>query len=338
MIAMLFAVLAGCSNKDSGPDVSAIKVDIVFQRFDQDFFSVDTANLAAGLDNLQKKYPEVTPVFLRDILGVDSTTVVPGIKRFIGLSGNLSDTIRDVFRDTKALESDFRRAFQYVKYYFPTYPVPRIVTIAGPVDALAQSSKGPTPNFLGPGFLGISLQFYLGRNFSVYHHPNFIEQVAPEFRSRRFSPEYITADAMQIVADDIYPDRAGGKPLVEQMIERGKQWYLLDKFLPFLHDTLKTGYTADQLAWCEENEGLIWSSIVRSEDLYSLNPAVIQSYIGESPFTQGFSQEYSPGNLGPWIGWQIIKKYVEKNPEMKPGEVLKTEAKKILDVAKYKPK
>src|SRR5690606_30194116 len=112
-------------------------------------------------------------------------------------------------------------------------------------------------------------------------------------------------------------------------------WYLLDKFLPFLHDTLKTGYTKAQLDWCIENEGLIWSYIISAEDLYSLNPAVIQSYIGEGPFTQGFSQEYSPGNLGPWIGWQIIKKYLSKNPETTPEELMKTEAKDILNSAKY---
>ena len=60
--------------------------------------------------------------------------------------------------------------------------------------------------------------------------------------------------------------------------------------------------------------------------------------IGEAPFTQGFSQELSPGNIGQWIGWQIIKKYVSKNPEMKPEELMRTDAKKIIDEAKYKPK
>ena len=103
-------------------------------------------------------------------------------------------------------------------------------------------------------------------------------------------------------------------------------------------DSIKTGYTKQQLDWCTENEGLIWSYIIKNEDLNSLNPSIIQTYIGESPFTQGFSQELSPGNIGQWIGLQIIKKFVSKNPGMKSEEIMKMDASKILSEAKYKPK
>jgi uncharacterized protein YjaZ len=77
---------------------------------------------------------------------------------------------------------------------------------------------------------------------------------------------------------------------------------------------------------------------MKNEDPNSLNPAVIQTYIGEGPFTQGFSQKLSPGNIGQWIGWQIVKKFVSKNPGLGPDEVMKTDARTILEKAKYKPK
>jgi hypothetical protein len=226
-----------------------------------------------------------------------------------------------------------------VKYYFPQYKTPKhITTVVGPVDALAQSSTGYTPNFLGPDFLGISLQFYLGPQFSIYNDPYFIENVAPAYRSRRFSKEYIIADGMQLIVDDLFPNKSAGKPLIEQMIERGKQWWLLDQFLPTTPDSVKTGYTKNQLDWCSSNEGLIWSYIIKNEDLRSVNPVTIQTYIGESPFTQGFSPEQSPGNIGQWIGWKIVKKFANNHSGMKPEEVMSTSATNILDGAKYKPK
>jgi uncharacterized protein YjaZ len=83
---------------------------------------------------------------------------------------------------------------------------------------------------------------------------------------------------------------------------------------------------------------LIWSYIVKNEDLNSINPTVIQTYIGEGPFTQGFSQEDSPGNIGQWIGWQIVKKYASKHPGIKPDELMNAPSRTIIEEAKYKPK
>ena len=143
---------------------------------------------------------------------------------------------------------------------------------------------------------------------------------------------------MQLIVDDLYPDQSSGKPLVEQMVEKGKQWWLLDKFLPNVPDSVKTGYTQAQLDWCLENEGLIWNYITRNERLDAIDPATLQTYIGEGPFTQGFSQEFSPGNLGQWLGWRIVQKFEENNTSLKPAEIMVSSARKIIDEAKYKPK
>lgn len=339
ILVLLVAVsLFACKKKKAIPDVSDISVPMKLERFDRDFFAVDTNNIWPGLTQLNKKYPAITGIFLQNILGLDSASAAAGVKQFISLSHSLHATANNVFKNTSDIERDFKKGFQYVKYYFPSYQTPNLVTILGPVDAMAQSETGPTPNFLGPDFLGISLQFYLGKDFSLYSDQFFIDNVAPEYRSRRFSKEYIIADGMQLIVNDMFPDKSGAKPLIEQMVEKGKRWYLLDKFLPTAPDSIKTGYTQKQLDWCNENEGLIWTYIVKNEDLYSLTPSVIQTYIGEAPFTQGFSQELSPGNMGQWIGWQIIKKFISKNPDIQPEELMKMDPKKILDEAKYKPK
>ena len=338
LVLLLAVSFFACKKKKGIPDVSDIKVDIKLERFDRLFFAIDSNNVSAGFEKVNEKYPELTAIYIENILGLDSASLLPGIKQFLRLSGKLYDTVNTVFKNTNALAKDLKKAFQFVKYYFPKYEVPMVATVTGPVDALAQSDIGPTPNFLRPGLLGISLQFYLGRNFSVYNDPFFIENVAPGYRSRRFSKEYIVADAMQLVISDIFSGKSGSKSLIEQMVEKGKRWYLLDKFLPTTPDSIKTGYTKLQLDWCTKNEGLIWSYIVKNEDLNSLSPAIIQTYIGESPFTQGFSQELSPGNIGQWIGWQIVKKFESKNTGMKPEEMMNTDANRIISEAKYKPK
>ena len=326
-------LFSACKNKKGIPDVSKIKVDITVERFDQSFFSIDSINIQAGLKKVQNDHPDFYFDFMKQILGVNGSdtnmNTLLVTKEFLRGYLPIYDSLQLVYKKTGWLQKELEKGFQFVKYYFPNYKTGKAILFVGPFDApgIAATRSG----------IAIGLQQYAGKNFSVYQSTEG-QELFPLYISRRFGQEYITANCMKAVAEDIFPDQSSGKPLIEQMIERGKQWYLLDKFLPNTPDSIKTGYTKQQLNWCNENEGLIWSYIVKNEDLNSLNPAVIQTYIGEGPFTQGFSQEFSPGNIGQWIGWQIVRKFVSKNPGMKPQDVMKADARKILEEAKYKPK
>ncbi len=337
---LLAIMFAACKNKTDIPDVSGIKVNLVVERFDESFFRIDTMQLDKNMYELNRKFPDLLPIFLQTIVGVSDTT---GIKTFYKLYKPVFDSSQKIYKDFEPVETEIEHAFRFVKHYFPSYKTPtKIIPVVGPMNTqndMAKMANGDlTPNFIGPGFVGISLQFYLGKNFSLYQDGYFIDNVAPLYRSRRFSKEFIVPDVIKLVADDIFPDKSSTKPLIEQMIEKGKQWWLIDKFLPETPDYFKTGFSKEQLEWCRENEGLIWNYILKNENLYANDPTTIQSYIGEGPFTQGFSQEFSPGNIGPWIGWQIVKKYVDKKSGMKPEAIMMTSAKQILEEAKYKPK
>ncbi len=339
----IIVVLISCKTKNTVPDVSRIKVDLTVERFDKDFFGTDSNSMVSGLSVLQKKYPGFLPIFVNYILGLgplraDNPTAYEGSKHFLHLTKPLYDSAQTIFFNTDEIKNNFENAFRFVKNYFPAYKTPaRIITLVGPIDGLAQMGTDHSTNFIGPDFLGISLQFYLGKNFSAYNDEYFITNVAPQYRSRRFEKQYIVSDAMKLVVDDLFPDNTTGKPLIEQIIEKGKQWWLLDKFLPQSADSLKTGYTQKQQEWCRINEGLIWNYIVTNENLYTVDPVSIQTYIGESPSTQNMP-EASPGNLGPWVGWQIVKKFAQNNAAFTPEQVMKSDAKKILEEAKYKPK
>ena len=336
---IFFLLFSACTNLDRGPDISKINVELPVERFDKDFFSIDTVAIEKGLRDLEVKYPSLFPIFINNILGLNDTIQDKGVAMFIRQNSFIAEAAKKEFENINTVKSDFERSFRYVKYYFPDYKVPKLITIVGPPDALAQTASGePTPNFIGPDFLGLSLQFYLGKDFSIYHDAFFIAKVAPEFRSRRFDKEYLVVDAMKLIVDDIYSDKSIGRGLIEQMIEKGKQLWLLDKFLPAEQDSIKTGYTKQQLKWCTANEGLIWNDIITTEkDLDTKEPLTLQNYMSEAPFTQSFGPS-SPGNIGQWIGWQIVKKFEDKNFSMNIDDILKTDARKILEGAKYKPK
>ena len=337
---LIVCAFASCNNTKEVPDVSDIKVVLKESRFDQAFFGMDTTDVDKSINELNRNYPEFLAPFLQTIVGVNDPA---GIKSFFRLYKPIFDSSQKIYGNFDPVKKELEEAFRYVKFYFPSYQLPaQIMSVIGPmnsIDDMAKMTNGDyTPNFIGADFVGISLQFYLGKDFSLYKTEYFINNVAPLYHSRRFTREYIAADVMKLIADDLFPDKSNKMPLIAQMIEKGKQWWLIDKFLPETADSVKTGYTQKQVEWCVENEGLIWSYIIKNEDLHTVDPVTIQTYNGEGPFTQGFSQESSPGNLGPWIGLQIVKKYAADNTNLNPAEIMNTSPDQILEQAKYKPK
>lgn len=338
---LLFTILfSSCNNEKKGPDVSGIKADVQIERFEQDFFALDTTALQNGMQSLATKYPGFFPFFTMQIMQLP--VVVAGSKE-VQMSPDAANAYRQVlssyrpvydqvakkYSNLNFLEEGLKKGFQHVKYYYPNYQLPKVITFIAPFDVPGV--------VLTPQYLCIGLQQFAGKDFVAYQDPQ-IREVYPEYISRRFDREYMVASALNGIVDDIYPDQTAGRPLIEQMIEKGKQWYLLNQFLPNEADSIKTGFTKKQLAWLKENEGNVWGFFTTSVDIYTIDPAIIKDYLGEGPFTRGMPEGYAPGNIGQWVGLQIVKKFAEKNEGMSLQKMLATPAKTIFAEAKYKPK
>ena len=329
---MFVSIVIACNHNNNTPDVSRIKIDVKLDRFEKSFFQVDSNNVAPGLTKVATGFPDFYPDFMQNILGVSGnpgdTTTLSVTKKFLSSYSSFARELEGKFNNTTGMEDEITHGLQFVKYYFPDYRIPAFITFIGPLDA---PGVAMTRNRIA-----IGLQQYAGKDFPGYQ-ANEVQQMYPLYISRRFDPKYIPSNCMRAIADDLFPDKSAGKPLIEQMIEKGKQWWLLDKLMPTTRDSLKTGYSQKQLDWCKENEGLIWNYFVTSENLETIEPNVIQNYIGESPTTQGMPAA-SPGNIGQWVGWQIVKKFAAANPSLNPAEIMNTPARKILTDSKYKPK
>jgi hypothetical protein len=160
--------------------------------------------------------------------------------------------------------------------------------------------------------------------------------VYPEYQQRRFEANYIPVNSIKNIISDIYPEKNGSDALVYQMVDAGKRLYLLDHFLPGLPDTLKTGYTKAQLEGCYENEASIWNYFVQHNLLFTTNPVETRDYMQDGPYTEAFGRE-SPGFTGQFVGWQIVKKWMDDHQEITLPQLLNTPDKTIYEEAKYKP-
>ncbi len=344
LLPVLVLFVFSCKDKTNAPDVSGIKLKVDVQRFEQDFFAVDSNNTKTGLVQLQTKYPAFLPLFVGNVLGLgpisDSNQLVfEGCKRFLHLNEPVYKRSQELYKNFGDVEKELTQGFKYVKYYFPAYKVPaHIITTVGPMDALApMTNQEPSPNFMGQDFVAIGLQFYLGKDFFIYNDAGFISNVAPQYRSRRFAKEFIASDIFKLVIDDMYPDSSNRYPLIERFIEKGKRLYLLNQFLPSAEDTLLIGYTGKQINWCRDNERSIYNFFIQQNLLFEIDPALTQNFTTDGPATQGMPEE-SPGNVGAFLGWQIVKSYMKKHTSVTPERLMLTKNKIIYDESAYKPK
>ena len=103
---------------------------------------------------------------------------------------------------------------------------------------------------------------------------------------------------------------------MDQAIYEGKRLYLLDLLLPDAEDSLKINYTAQQQSWVIEQESNMWSYLIEREVIFNSNKNEFQKhYFNDGPFTTPFGNESAP-RTGAWLGWQIVRAYMDKNPNI----------------------
>ncbi|RZL49972.1 MAG: gliding motility lipoprotein GldB [Pedobacter sp.] len=324
-------VIFSCK-QDKKPDVSNINLAIKIERFDQDLFQ------GKGKENNQ------TDVMLRNKYG---TFYADYVHRMVGtpaLSGNevlsilykdqaytdLNKEVDSIYPNLKKVEEDLSESFKYIKYYYPQTKVPKFISY---LSGFAYQV------ILADDYMGIGLDMFLGKNSKFY--PAIVQSV-PMYASRRFTPDYIVPRVNEVFArEELFPERDEDQTLLAKMIYNGKILYFLDQVLPeATADTVKIGYTSKQLAWCKNYEGNIWGLFLQNDLLYQSDIKKIQVFITDGPFTPGIGDKKdSAPKLGIYIGWQIIKKYMEANPEITLQQLMaETDAQKILTKSKYKPK
>lgn len=329
---LLFSVFLalGCrSGKRNIPDVSQVAVNLQVIRFEKDFFAVDTLHIDRSIQALHQKYPGFTLDFLYNILGSSRDSADRDVRLFIRSYKSLYDSSLLIMKDFPAVVAAVKKGLQFVHYYFPAYHLPaKLITFIGPINSFG--------NVITPDALAVGLQLYMGKNYSLYL-TDMGQQLYPGFVSRRFEPAYIPVNCMRNIVDDMYPDKSQGRPLIEQIVESGKRMYLLDQILPELADTLKTGYTADQLKGCYANEKNIWSFFVQNELLFKTDPNLTRDYLNDAPNTPELGDN-SPGNIGLFIGWRIVQKWMEANPGTSLDAMMKKNPAHLFEESRYKPK
>jgi hypothetical protein len=177
----------------------------------------------------------------------------------------------------------------------------------------------------------ISLDVYLGADHRFYQPVYQYE--AQNFTERQMMPDLATA----FLQTKIPP--AKDNMFISAMVYYGKQLFMKDLLLPEYNDAEKIGYTPKQLAWCQDTESYIWRYFIENKLLYDTDSKLPSRFIEPAPFSKFYLEidNDSPGRVGQWIGWQIVRSFMENN-NVSVQDMLKLDARELFERSHYKPK
>jgi uncharacterized protein YjaZ len=326
---ILLVFFSSCNRNPLKVDISGIEAEAEIVRFDRELFNVPMQDTLAELRELRSRYPEFFDLFTWKVIGIGGINEY----HFPELMGQfLTDTlIMNVKALTDEAFSDFRRterkiieAFKYYSYHFPEKELPAIFTMISGFNQSVVTAEN---------IIGISLDKYMGSDCSYYK----LLSTVPLYKVNNMHTDKIPSDVAYAWGMTEFDERGRASNLLDHIVHQGKLMYFVDALLPEMHDTLKIGYTEKQLQWCKNNEPRMWSYLVEEKMLYSNRRMDILRFINDGPYTNGFPLE-SPARAGIWIGWQIVRQYMKKHPEVSvPELMLNTNYQQILNDSQYYP-
>lgn len=115
---------------------------------------------------------------------------------------------------------------------------------------------------------------------------------------------------------------------IEAMINWGKVLYFTEAAFPDIEPAILLRYSEKDYEWALNNERGFWEYLVKYNMLFQKNTTDQAGFIQEGPFTAGIPMK-GPDRLGQFLGYRIIKSYIEQNDVTLP-ELLKTPYAQIL--------
>lgn len=295
---------------------------LVFSRYEEMLFNLDTANFQEGLKGIQAEY---RPFLDGDL---DNPEAVKYLKDFAvdPFSILLYQKVKSAYPDLSEVKAVVERVYQHFIYYYPDIQLPtKVFTCVSGVNP-----EIPAVLLLDDALV-VSLDWYLDGD-EVYEKIGM-----PKYMSERTGLATLAKDlGVQLYKNHV---QVGHKQtnLLEEMVYAGKMLFFAEAMYPTITDQTLLGYSESQMNWIAENEGKVWADMVGNQILYKSDYELFRSFFSDGPFTNEYSHE-APPRLGEYLGLQIVRSYMN-NHDCGLSELMQnTDLQGIFQDSKYKPK
>ncbi len=325
IIVAIITLLSSCNRTDSkGPKIDESKLvnmEVNIHRYGKSLFELDTNNF----QNEVRKIKDEFTLFLGN--DIEDPKKLAPLYRFITDTSLIAigNEAINCYPDLQKIEKQLGNAFSRYNYFFPNFKKP---TVYSYISNLYYEN----PVIIDDSVIIIALDVYLGSEFTKYRSLGL-----PNYKIRCMTSDYIVIDVMKELYSSNLDKHFKQKTLIDRMINSGKLLYYLDAIMPDTPDSLKIGYTKNQINWINSNKQKVWAFLVKNKLFYTADYKIQNNFTKDAPFTSGFSNE-SPPRIGMWLGWQIVREYMDKHPNVSLNTLINnSDSQKIFNQSGYKP-
>lgn len=312
IVLSIAVILFACDSKsEKEKEIENIAIELEIVRFDKEFASV-TVN---DLKDLKEKYPMFFPKQYADSIWENRITDT--------LQQQLNKEVSLVFPDEYLIANGLEDLFKHIKYYLPRFKEPIVYTITSDVDYRNKV-------ILADDFLVIALDTYLGEDHPFYE--GIQKYLRKNMKASQIVPDIANEFAKKIIS--LPKDRT----LLSQMIYHGKILYVKELWIPEIKRSDVIGYTEEELQWARDNEDEMWRYFIEEELLFSTDPKLPPRFINPAPFSKFYLEidNESPGMLGRYLGWQIVRSYMDHN-SADMQDLAAIDEHELFNKSKFKP-
>jgi hypothetical protein len=233
---------------------------------------------------------------------------------------NTVEYFSDNSPEMAVITDELAYGFRQMRQLFPYMQIPVVYTH---VSGLRQNV------IVADSLLSCSMDKYLGYDYPLYKDFFYAWQL------KSMIPGRVAKDCLKAWLKSEYPYQGKDNVLLERMIYEGKIIHILTQLGKDFDYRNIMSLTDDEYKWCLEYEAALWTAMIERKHLYTPDIATTSKYFRSSPAT--FISGEAPGDLGYFIGYRIVEKYMKRTKSSCEELMRNNDAQDILNKSEYRP-
>ena len=294
-------------------DVSDIQMGVSVNRLER---GLEEIKDSLSAEQYLQQYPNYKK-FLSPIAFPKAFVLFAADKRFAAVRKEISNAFNDTI--LASLTTELRSLFTNINYYYPEFRGYEVNTV-----------------FTGYGFdyeltnntIYIDLAYFLNEKPQIENFPSYI--------SRHYTMNNIVPKIAHECAKRLQAYDPSDRTLLNSMIAFGRDYYFMSKVMPCISDTILLEYTSEEFTLLQKHRKEIWNYYVKEQLFYDESPEIATRFLNPTPFTNVIADK-CPGRTAQWLGYEIVKSYMEKNKDVTIVELMSNrDSKEIFAASGYR--